>query len=104
MSEVLKSDELSDTQRDFLRFELQRAKIHEDAKSLQLDQLSQENGQLKLILSEMRKELDTLRERGGGQQSAQTIFELRRELYKLQAEKKSVELEKEFLEQSAREA
>lgn len=52
----------------------------------------------------MRKELDTLRERGGGQQAAQTIFELRRELYKLQAEKKSVELEKEFLEQSAREA
>jgi hypothetical protein len=57
---------------------------------------------LKLIIREMRKEIENIRERTGlttkGSQAAQTIFELRREIYKLQAEKKSVELEKEFLE------
>lgn len=55
----------------------------------------------------MRREVESIREKTGGsnsasQQAQQTIFELRRELYKLQAEKKSVELEKEFLEQQYR--
>jgi chromosome segregation ATPase len=67
---------------------------------------------LKVIVTEMRKEMETIRERSAGisgssgsaGQAAQTIFELRRELYKLQAEKKSVELEKEFLESQSRQA
>jgi len=49
----------------------------------------------------MRHELEAIREKthsSSAQQAAQTIFELRREVYRLQAEKKSVELEKEYLE------
>ncbi len=50
----------------------------------------------------MRQEIETIRERTGSvsnaQQAAQTIYELRRELYKVQAEKKTIELEKEYLE------
>ena len=49
----------------------------------------------------MRKEIENIRERAINQNAhAQTIFELRRECYKLQAEKKNLELEKEFLEQN----
>ena len=50
-------------------------------------------------MSEMRKEVESIRDRAIKQDaSAQTIYELRREVYKLQAEKKAIELEKEFLE------
>lgn len=56
----------------------------------------------------MRREIEQIRDRssaaGFGAQAAQTIFELRREVYRLQAEKKGVELEKEYLESQAREA
>ncbi len=45
--------------------------------------------------------MEIIRDRTTNQTAqAQTIFELRRELYKVQAEKKSLELEKEFLEQN----
>ena len=82
--------------------------MQEDAKQLRIDQLTSENDQLKVIITEMRKEIENIRERTGtvsnSQQAAQTIYELRRELYKVQAEKKSVELEREYLEQQSREA
>ncbi|TNV82817.1 hypothetical protein FGO68_gene13745 [Halteria grandinella] len=101
---------MSDTQKDFLKFEQQRLRAHEDAKGLRIEQLTSENEQLKIIISEMRREIESIREKTGGpsgisasQQAQQTIFELRRELYKIQAEKKSIELEKEFLEQQYRE-
>ena len=43
-----------------------------------------ENEQLKTIVSEMRKEVESLRDRAIKQDSsAQTIYELRREVYKL---------------------
>ena len=71
----------------------------EDAKSLRVQQLETENDQLKMIVNEMKKEMDQIRERTlNSNTQAQTIFELRRELYKVQAEKKNMELEKEFLE------
>lgn len=70
---------------------------------MRIEQLLSENEQLKIIVGEMRKEIESIRERttanGTVQPNAnQIIFELRRELYKVQAEKKSIELEKEFLE------
>ncbi len=99
---------LSDSQQDFLKFEAQRNRMQDDAKSLRIDQLTSENDQLKTIIAEMRKEIESIRDRTGtvsnSQQAAQTIYELRRELYKVQAEKKSIELEKEYLEQQSREA
>lgn len=100
--------DLSDSQKDFLKFESQRQRMQDDAKSLRIDQLTSENEQLKTIIGQMRQEIETIRERTGtvsnAQQAAQTIYELRRELYKVQAEKKSVELEKEYLEQQSKEA
>ena len=69
-----------------------------------MQQLETENEQLKTIVSEMRREIENIRDRALKQDaSAQTIYELRREVYKLQAEKKSLELEKEFLENNQRE-
>lgn len=54
---------LSDSHKDFLRFEHQRAKTLDDAKSLRLEQLQSENDQLKVIVAEMRREIEQIRDR-----------------------------------------
>eukprot|EP00347_Sterkiella_histriomuscorum_P023659 403333835 len=70
-----------------------------DVNFLKIQQLEGENEQLKSIVNEMRKEIESIRDRNINQNAhAQTIFELRREVYKLQADKKSLELEREFLQ------
>ena len=54
---------LTESQKDFLKFEKQKLKTLDDAKALRVEQLQSENEQLKLIIGEMRKEIESIRDK-----------------------------------------